>query len=468
MLHGLALQYLLFTAVFFSTLLHTTTTQPTMETQIFNAATTLLLAGAYILVGVCLFTAYDVITHHSSNMNPDIDYCTLQEELAELDPDIELADPALETRAAQEALLEARTAQQICERCAESPSLPQRAVRAAGRVAAAARAALATPATPEHDGHFYLEVYGLGVVIFVVYYSVDMVLLTPALSLLCGLMMLSIRDGLLVLRDQPETVEPLLVSRLVSFVATMLLGVAIIEMFFANSRELHDTAVDPASIRALFAYTLPLLACAVLGMLPRSSAHPRKLRRAAPVALLIAFFVVAWVLALDAVAWQRDYYLGSLQNIDSAWHDMLLTQAQKYTAGDSEPFFVSPYAQEDLYQYEFHAGPMPDPETYFAVPRQGHRSLPLLSVLVEPLLKLALTASVITAIVNHKAPETTAITAVLAAAKQFAFEPQPDVRVHLVRSSVIAGVAALLCMMRYVPLLHHYMARLPALVARPR
>jgi type VI protein secretion system component VasF len=191
-----------------------------------------------------------------------------------------------------------------------------------------------------------------------------------------------------------------------------------------------SSLAGPASpAYVLLAHVAPVAACALLGAMRRSCSEHRQIRRAAPLAVLLAGFVVLWVLGLDVIAAQRDYYHGAVAQIDADWH--ALVGALNGSAGD----------------------PRADPGRFLgAAVEPVRRSVPLLSVVLEPLLKAALTFSVITGIVNRKSTDTAAAIAALTAARQLADADAPDVRRHLLCAAVTAGVAALLCAARYTPL----------------
>ena len=222
MLTGLAVQYALFALVSLSTLSHTPE-RITIESHIFNASVTLLLATAYILVSVLMYRLFMLITHRSSNQNPDIElvYDNIQDDLRDMDPDVDI---------------------ETCEACKEeNERLPLPALPAPPPPRRAAPPPL-PPSTvasvdvrEDSDTVFFLEVYGYGLVMFIIYYSVDMMLLAPALSLLCGLMVLSVRDALQLLRDPASFPEQVVTSKFITFISMLLIFVAIVEMFIAST-----------------------------------------------------------------------------------------------------------------------------------------------------------------------------------------------------------------------------------------
>jgi hypothetical protein len=403
MLGALLVQYGLFLAVAACSLARAGG-DVTIETHVFNASVTLLFAAAYALLAAGLRETYAAITARAWNRNPDIElvyaYEQALDDLRDVDPDAEAPDPAAERGP--------------CAKCA---------------------AAAAPPAAPApEDARFYLEVYGYGLVMFIVYYSVDLVLLAPALSLLCGLLALSARDAVALLRGAEALPDAVVISKAVSFTALALVAAAVAEMFVAQARGAGAAFVSslagPASpAYVLLAHVAPVAACALLGAMRRSCSEHRQIRRAAPLAVLLAGFVVLWVLGLDVIAAQRDYYHGAVAQIDADWH--ALVGALNGSAGD----------------------PRADPGRFLgAAVEPVRRSVPLLSVVLEPLLKAALTFSVITGIVNRKSTDTAAAIAALTAARQLADADAPDVRRHLLCAAVTAGVAALLCAARYTPL----------------
>lgn len=427
MLAALLVQYTLFAVVCLSTLSHTPESV-SIETHIFNSSVTLLFAAAYVLVSTALYHLYHIITRRSSNMNPDLEmvYANVEDELRDLDPDADIEDPARE----------------VCEKCDPTPPTPHGDRLSAALLHHRARPE-SPPSSPPTDGDhlFYLEVYGYGLVIFVIYYSVDMVLLAPALSLLTGLMVLSVYDALMLLRNPTAFPEPFVTSRLVSFIAMVLLFISLTEMFVASSHKINDVVLSEISSSSpmyiFLTYVLPLLACLLLSMMPRDCSDQRKIRRATPLAVLLALFVVLWVLGMDIVVSQRDYYRGAMKKIDSDWHSMadaLFMLNGTRRSGWHEPAYYldSPVPAE-------------------------HRDIPLISILLEPLLKLALTFSVITGIVNQKATDTAAIVAFLTAAKELHFSRTAFAGDHLLRSCIISGCAAFLCSLRYIPVVQSWL-----------
>jgi hypothetical protein len=409
MLASLLVQYGLFLAVAASTLSHASS-DVTIETHVFNSSVTLLLAAAYVLVGAALRAMYELITARAGNRNPDIElvhaYEEALDELRDLDPEASVTDPAAESRP--------------CAACA----------------AAAAHEKAGAP-EPAADARFYLEVYGYGLVMFTVYYTVDLVLLAPSLCLLCGLLVLSARDSLALLRSPDAFPDVVVVSKSINLISLLLVAAAVIEMFLANAHmaRAHLTlseagAASPAYV--FLAYVLPALACALLGAMRRSCSEHRQIRRAAPLAVLLALSVVLWVLGMDVVAAQRDYYHGAVAQLDADWHALV----GNASLGDPSRFLG-------------------------AAVEPARRPVPLLSIVLEPLLKAALAFSVITAVVNRKTTDVAAIIAVLTAAKQLHLAADPDIARHLLHSCVTAAVAALLCSLRYTPLAQRLLARAP-------
>jgi hypothetical protein len=167
MLGALLVQYGLFFAVAASSLSHARG-DVTIEEHVFNASVTLIFAAVYALLAVLLRETYRAITARSWNRNPDME--VVYDDLRDLDPEVEMQDPSKEGR----------------------PQTPEFIVTGEPVVP-----------TSGEDVRFFLEVYGYGLVMFIVYYSVDLVLLAPALSLLCGLLVLSARDALSLLRTSP-------------------------------------------------------------------------------------------------------------------------------------------------------------------------------------------------------------------------------------------------------------------------
>eukprot|EP00961_Rhodomonas_salina_P001950 26974-Rhodomonas_salina.2 len=78
-------------------------------------------------------------------------------------------------------------------------------------------------------------------------------------------------------------------------------------------------------------------------------------------------------------------------------------------------------------------------------------SLPLVSILIEPLVKLLLTFSIITATVHNKSTDVTAVLALFTGIKQLHFAENDYALDHLIRSTVISASAAFICVFRYVP-----------------
>ena len=412
MLAALLVQYGLFLAVAASTLSHASA-DITIETHVFNSSVTLLFATAYVLLGAALRATYELITARAGNRNPDIElvhtYEEALDELRDMDPDVETPDPLAEGRP--------------CASCE----------------AAAARMCEKTPpAPPEPDARFYLEVYGYGLVMFTVYYSVDLVLLTPSLCLLCGLLVLSARDSLQLLRSPEAFPDVVVVSKSINLISLLLVTAAAVEMFVANSRAAAARPLSQAGTASpayvFLAYVLPALACVLLGAMRRSCSEHRQIRRAAPLAVLLALSVVIWVLGMDVVVSQRDHYHDAVARLDADWHALV------------DALNSSQYLAED-------------PGRLLEGAAEQRRHLPLLSVVLEPLLKAALAFSVITAVVNRKTTDVAAIIAMLTAAKQLHLATDPDTERHLLHSCVTAAVAALLCALRYTPLAQRLLAR---------
>lgn len=490
MLASLAVQYALFLVLCATTLSHTPAA-PNIEDHLFNSAVTLLFATAYLTTAWLLRELYRLIAHKRSHLNPDVDlvYDQVGDSLRDLDPEFD-EDPAPPVHTAPPRS-KSHGPLEICDRCVEDTPHACREDVPAGSAHDLPQATsappvfpaafLPDPSRPRHPRYacsetdstqpsrlsypsesiFFREVYGYGVVIFVVYYSVDMVLLSPALSILCGLMALSVRDALTLVRSPPTAPEQIVASKFVTFTAMLLLFIAIVEMFVANSfadapREdpLGETMTP---VYLLLCYALPCLACLLLGGLDRTCADLVKIRRAAPLAVIISVFIICWVLGVDVVTGERDIYRDALQQAGEAWDSWYAGNADTIAA-DADTI-AADAATDDARPVDYsgpaeYTGPLDHLDDAALADPAATRNLPLVVIIVEPILKLTLTFSVITGVVNRKATDTAAIICLLTAAKQIHITDSAYAMDHLVRSCVISGTAALLCAARYLPCLH--------------
>lgn len=290
------------------------------------------------------------------------------------------------------------------------------------------------------DLNFYLSVYGYGVSIFILYYAVDMVVLTPSLSIICGLTLISTRDMLsLYMTSNANTEEEsMFVSKTISMVSFVLQVIALVEMFFSDAHIHDENLITSSPSYIFFTYVFPLAACIFMFFMPRSCSAGRHVRRAFPVAVMIACFMVIWIKTIDIFV-ARESGLG--ETSDNPF-DYPVDSIDVYdSATDVNPANESRGGYDGVVENEGLVIQM--------MVRPIAHNLPLISIAVEPLLRLALTFTVITGAVNHKTIEITAIMTFIVAYKQLNLQEGSLAKEHVYRAFVISGCALIFSLMRY-------------------
>jgi hypothetical protein len=531
MLTSFVLQYTLFALITLAGLLHVHS-RVNIENHIFRSAVTLLIATMYAVCWNMAQSLYSFITNRWANRNPDLEmvYNDIKSELADMDPDIELIEDDLEGNKVAMQSTQARETKELRELVTETTSIMhenETPTANHARKVAHEKAGLwnhdanGAPHTmrqdvlvsDETDVQFYVNVYAFGFTIFVIFYCVDLALLTPAISMLCGMIALSIRDAYYLLQYPEQFPETVILFRIVSFLSLMLTVLALTEMFVANSHAIHQEVASQTTLGlTCIMYVLPVLACVCMGCMDRSCSQTKRVRRAFPLAVFLSIFTVFWMQSVSFVAKDRDYYKGTLKVV---MNDPLLqffepieqrSESTKRIAGADDPddkqwFYYTQYDDADsddssdliyedgvadsIYEddnstlkmiilHSFHKRSVDDDANdtpadtvanttatqYLQRIIVGMRepiqlilqqNLPVVTIVVEPLLKMALTMSVITATVNHKSTDVAAAIALFTSIKQLHIEDNIFAREHLVRSIIIAIVAAAMCLSRYVP-----------------
>lgn len=345
------------------------------------------------------------------------------------------------------------------------------------------------------DLDFMLAVYGYGIVIFVTYYSVDMLILTPSLSILSGLMFISIRDIWDLFHTQNiinKQQESQVICKTVTCTAFALLVLGTMEMFIMTGHFTDENLLTESPSYITLTFILPSLACTILTLLPRECYRAQHIRRAFPTTVLIALFVVIWASSVDVMVshekellqeqldvLQADCLYGSRRLLESKGEDSWKTPSVNSSGVDNIYFhdeIVYPVLQDsiqyddiwesDTHQYYDYAEPTPYDEIALPVyadfvSEEGKilhdvytpitQEIPLFIILLEPLFKLALTFSVITAAVSHKTVEISAAICFIVSLKQCLVQESTEGMEHMTRAATFAACAMFIAAIRYLP-----------------
>lgn len=455
MFAGFVIQYVLFFCCTFLSL-YGTPAPISIEIHVFQSCVTLLLGTGYILTAWSFYQLYFYATRANS-WNPDFDLVQAVEDYADEESVPEPHDAKLNSAAMAVATVApsgaVSTVCQLCESAAEAA--PDSSVRNSARNSAGNSAGNSARNRPGDevpgpadsasvapsfllgeapsgvdrappllddvsDVQFYLEVYGYGLVIFVVYYSVDMVVLAPAITLLTGLLVLCARDAWFIINIERVQAD-LYLSMTMTIITILLTLMSMAEMlaatqFMENAPGLPTTTVA----NVVFTYALPILACVVLSQLPRRPSSSKTIRRAMPTAVIIA---VGFIVTIESVNNMVQIYEASVRNALSSY------TGSKHIDYDIITPFLEP----------------------FVMPVFGHvgHGLTVPNIIFSPLIKLALTFSVVTGIVNRKTAETLTALALVTGVKELYLETAPNAKDHIMRAVVTAACAAFFSAMRY-------------------
>ena len=326
------------------------------------------------------------------------------------------------------------------------------------------------------DINFYVSVYGYGFVIFVLYYAVDMTILTPSLAILCGLTVISVRD-MCTLYMTPDVVdENQFVSKSISMISFILQMLALIEMFFTLAHVRDENLITSSPSYIALTFIFPCVACALMYVMPRSCSAGRHIRRAFPTAVLIAVFMVLWVKTIDVLLAHKsgEFQQGFTQTLSAMFDvpsdgsgpsDSLGLSDGTNMWGVPDTVEGAGAAVGDTYQ-----DGLMDREEEYVLQNEGvvikeimkpvSRNLPLVSIAIEPLLRLALAFTVITGTVNHKTIEITAAMAFIVSYKQMKLQENILAEEHIYRAFVIAGCSLLFSLLRYVRVVRRFVFKM--------
>lgn len=444
-----------------------------IETHVYNSSVTLLLATAYILVGNLFYYVYKHMTHRISAWNPDLDrYNTVDDEAfgtqcAAWDVERQRKPNVLRAQTPEDELLDdidpakggtsgptdkmtsavaLSTPFQIggCEQTSThegagttdshevSRAMSQ---QACGSVRQETRPlindTLSVVGSESGIGEeisdidFFVRVYGYGITIFVIYYAVDMIVLAPSLTILTGLIILSFRDIYYVFTSEIIE-EDLLLSKIMTTLSLSLTLISMAELL-ASTIAIVDIGSwpDDTPSNILFTYFLPYVCCLVLAALPRSCSNSATIRRAMPTSIFISISIVVMIHSVDMVIANYE------SNVESAFGSVEETIEEFNTAN--------------------HEGDNSDSLSPIVVPlfTKVSGNLSVAMIILTPLLKLALTFSVITGSVNRKTTELAAFMTFLTSIKEIHMQTAPGALDHIIRASFISGCATLFSIVRY-------------------
>lgn len=287
---------------------------------------------------------------------------------------------------------------------------------------------------------FYLNVYGFGIVIFVVYYAMDMVMLAPALAFMTGLIILSFRDVYDLFSGRMMH-EDIVLSRSLTLLSLLLTLIALAEMLTTMMEVEDDSEWSRAGASsAAFTYVLPYVVCMLIACIPRSCSSSRAIAQAMPTAAFIAAGIVLMVLSADSV---MEHYEDTVHGIFERTFEFGMSGAvASETDGGGDAGGAAMMPINTL------SGEQPFESFESARPVGGRISLVM--ILVTPLFKLALTFSVITCAINRKTMEVVSFLTFLTAVKELHMQSAPGAVEHVTRAAVISGAATIFSLVRYV------------------
>lgn len=452
MFAGFVIQYVLFFCCTFLSL-YGTPAPVSIEIHVYQSCVTFLLSTAYILCAWSFYQLYFYATRANS-WNPDFDLVQGAEAYADEESAPEPHDAKLNSAAmAVATVAPSGAASAVCRLCVSATELEPgpaesntgantQANNQANNQANTEGPGPAESASVAHsfplgeapsgvdrvppllddvsDVQFYLEVYGYGLVIFVVYYSVDMVVLAPAITLLTGLLVLCARDAWFIINI--ERVQADLYLSMTMTIITMLLTLMSMAEMLAATQFMENAPGLPTTTVAnvVFTYALPILACVILSQLPRRPSSSKTIRRAMPTAVIIA---IGFIVTIESVNNMVQIYEASVRKA------------------------LSSYTGSEQIDYDV-ITPFLEPFVMPVFGRTGH-GLTVPNIIFSPLVKLALTFSVVTGIVNRKTAETLTALALVTGVKELYLETAPNAKDHILRAVVTAACAAFFSAMRY-------------------
>lgn len=284
-----------------------------------------------------------------------------------------------------------------------------------------------------NDAQFLVQVYFYGLTIFIIYYSMDMTVLAPSISMLTGFIVLSFQE-VYYLFATTIIREDLLLAKTMTCLSLALTLIAIAELL-ASTVDIIDDDAWPQETTAsiMFTYVLPYFACFTIGILPRSCSKSIVIRRAMPSAVAVALFIVVLVQSITMVVRRYEQSLVTV-----------LTTGYTADSNDLTPA-LDDVDINDLSLYDI------------ATPNLGPPSMAM--ILLLPLFKLAMTLGVITSSVNRKTTEIAAFMTFLTGFKELHVQSAPEAHDHVLRATIIAACATAFSAVRYCRPVVAYMLR---------
>lgn len=312
------------------------------------------------------------------------------------------------------------------------------------------------------NGGFYVNVYGLGIVMFVLVYVIDMTIIRTSLNFLVGLSFVGLRDVIKFLHiNDTQSSEHAMFSRWLTVVSFMTNTIALTELFVAASasnavyttnESIHD---KQDTLYWVLSTIIPYSVCVVLMIMQRPCSTSGRIKRAFPTTVLLALFTYVWYGSLlnaytQIHNWERVWNTGLGQYLFTEYG----YNNNTVYAADTELYRMF----NEMNQY---GGVMHNQEEYTSNMNAYTINWQPVKLLLEPLLRLMLTFSIISSVVHHKTNEVCTALTLITGVKELYLQPDDtNAYEHAVRSVVLSGCAVGFAFGRYLPCVHYCLRRL--------